>query len=57
MILRLKLASKRLRRLFKKVLLGCFEVDTEIGSKVTMFWSVEDLSRTDRMRSLSRPES
>jgi hypothetical protein len=36
-VLRLKLTSERLGRLFKKVLFGSFETDTDIGRKVTVF--------------------
>jgi hypothetical protein len=40
-VLRLKLANERLGRLVKEVLFGGFETDTDIGSKVTVFWSVK----------------
>ena len=42
MVLRLKLTNERLGRLFKKVLFGGFETDTDIGRKVTVFRLVNE---------------
>jgi hypothetical protein len=41
-VLWLKLTNEWLGRLFKKVLFGSFETDTDIGRKVTAFWLVNE---------------